>query len=279
VRSHGWYDLPPFEYRPEAGVLTTRVAAGRGVAAIRFRVVDGSLEVRSDSLDRGRLRAVANRVFSLDVDLSAFVERLSGETPLAGALRRGGGRMLRAPGVFEDAVKMLLTTNCSWQATRGMVSRLISLAGNGGRAFPGAEAIARISASALRRDVRCGYRAETLRRFARRVAAGRIDLFSWERAARPVGEVRQEILAERGFGPYAAEGLLRILGRHDFLAIDSWVRKKYRTLYPGDSKSTDRSIARRYGPYGQWQGLALWLDLTRDWHEGAEEIWPRPRTG
>ena len=37
--------------------------------------------------------------------------------------------MLRAPALFEDAVKMLLTTNCSWAATRGMVVRLVALAG------------------------------------------------------------------------------------------------------------------------------------------------------
>ena len=41
--------------------------------------------------------------------------------------------MLRAPGLFEDAVKMLFTTNCSWAATRGMVVRLIELAGDGQR--------------------------------------------------------------------------------------------------------------------------------------------------
>ena len=86
----------------------------------------------------------------------------------------------------------------------------------------------------------------------------------------PAEEVREAILAEHGFGPYAAEGLLRILGRHDFLAIDSWVRKQYRRLYPGARKSTDGSIARRYARYGSFRGLALWLDMTKDWHEGAQ---------
>ena len=68
--------------------------------------------------------------------------------------------------------------------------------------------------------------------------------------------------------------MLRILGRHDFLALDSWTRQKYRRLYPGPARSTDRAIARRYGRYGAMRGLALWLDLTRDWHEGEEKLWP-----
>jgi 3-methyladenine DNA glycosylase/8-oxoguanine DNA glycosylase len=277
VRSHGWYDLPPFAYDPVRGVLATAVSSRDGAAPVSFRLVGGRLEARSESLDRGRLRGIARRVFSLDVDLSGFARRCGPQARFAAALSGGAGRMLRAPDIFEDAVKMLLTTNCSWEATRGMVKRLIALAGDG--AFPRAEAVARLSPHRLRRDVRCGYRAEALSRFARRAASGRLDLSSWERPGRSSQELREAILAERGFGPYAAEGLLRILGRHDFLAIDSWVRKKYRRLYPGPARATDRAIARRYASFGRWQGLALWLDLTKDWHERAEEVWPAPRAG
>ena len=92
----------------------------------------------------------------------------------------------------------------------------------------------------------------------------------------PSEALRAAILEEHGFGPYAAESILRILGRHDYLALDSWVRKKYRQLHPGRAKSTDGSIARRYSRFGNYRGLALWLDLTRDWHEGEEDVWPGP---
>ena len=81
-------------------------------------------------------------------------------------------------------------------------------------------------------------------------------------------------MEEHGFGPYAAEGLLRILGRHDYFALDSWVRQQYRRIYPGPVKKTDRAIARRYARYGAHRGLALWLDMTRHWHEGEGEPWP-----
>ena len=86
--------------------------------------------------------------------------------------------------------------------------------------------------------------------------------------------MREAILAEHGFGPYAAEGLLRVLGRHEYLALDSWIRKQYRRFYPGPARSADGAIARRYARYGDFKGLALWLDMTRDWHEGKEAIWP-----
>jgi len=30
----------------------------------------------------------------------------------------------------------------------------------------------------------------------------------------------------------------------------------------------DEAIARRYRRFGEWRGLALWCDLTKDWLEG-----------
>jgi 3-methyladenine DNA glycosylase/8-oxoguanine DNA glycosylase len=222
---------------------------------------------QSGSLPASDLTVVARRVFSLELDLSDLAASLEGEPGFALALARGGGRMLRAPTIFEDAVKMLLTTNCSWAATRGMVVRLIAL--TGGEGFPAPAAVARLPARRLREEVRCGYRAEALARFSRRVAGGSLDLSRWEDPQVPADQVREAILQEHGFGPYAAEGLLRILGRHEYLALDSWIRQQYRRLYPGPKKTTDGSIARRYARYGRFKGLALWLDMTREWHESG----------
>jgi N-glycosylase/DNA lyase len=283
VRSHGWYDLPPFSYEREKGVLRTSVGLGaltpalsqgeRGKAAeIVFRARDRRLVAESESLDRDALIRIARRVFSLDVDLNVFAGTIAGQPALARALASGRGRILRAPTLFEDAVKMLMTTNCSWAATKGMVSRLIALAGAEGRAFPGAEAVAAYSAPRLKSKVRCGYRAASLARFARRVARGELDLARWESPDASADEIRDAILSEHGFGPYAAEGLLRILGRHDFLAIDSWVRQEYRRRYPGPRRTTDRAIARRYARYGAHRGLALWLEMTSHWHETPTKV-------
>jgi N-glycosylase/DNA lyase len=267
VRSHGWYDLPPFTYEQEAGVLRTWVDVGGRAAGICFEIRNGNLEARSNGLDSRSLRAVTRRVFSLDLDFTRAHESLAAAPELARALDRRGARMLRAPSLFEDAVKMLFTTNCSWAATRGMVVRLIALAGAEGRAFPTPDAIARFATATIANRVRCGYRAGALRLFAKRIATGKLDLASWENPERFSEELRDAIVAERGFGPYAAEGLLRILGRHDFFALDSWTRQQYRKRYPGPAKATDRSILRRYGRFGVHRGLALWLDMTRGWHE------------
>jgi N-glycosylase/DNA lyase len=275
VRSHGWYNLPPYSYDRGARELRTFVASGRRAIPLLLRADGVSVEVSAPRLPPRALERIASRILSLDLDVEGAARALAGHPKLALALGGGGGRMLRAPTLFEDAVKMLLTTNCSWAATRGMVERLIALAGAEGRAFPTAKDLARFRPATLRTKIRCGYRAEPLSLLARRAASGRLDLSRWERADVSSDEIREEILSESGFGPYAAEGLLRILGRHDFLALDSWVRMKYRKLYPGRAKATDRSITRRYRSFGRFQGLALWLDMTKDWHGGGEgSAWP-----
>jgi hypothetical protein len=46
---------------------------------------------------------------------------------------------------------------------------------------------------------------------------------------------------------------------------------KYRKLHPGPAKTVDRSIARRYARFGGHKGLAMWLELTADWHEEGGE--------
>ncbi|HVE65083.1 MAG TPA: Fe-S cluster assembly protein HesB, partial [Thermoanaerobaculia bacterium] len=182
------------------------------------------------------------------------------------ALEGRGARMLRAPTIFEDAVKMLFTTNCSWAATRGMVTRLIELAGAERRAFPTPESVAAFTTARLEQRVRCGYRTQALRDFAKRVASGKLDLSVWEEGGLSSEDLREAIVAERGFGPYAAENLMRILGRHDFFALDSWTRQEYRRRHPGPARATDRSIARRYARFGAYRGLALWLEMTEGWH-------------
>ena len=268
VRSHGWYDLPPFSYDAGLGTLKT-VAAGP--TAWTFRARNGGLEITGPGGDARSARAMARRIFSLDVELSQFGAALAEQAGLRRALARGGGRMLRAPTLFEDAVKMLLTTNCSWAATRGMVERLVALSGDG--AFPGPGKLARMTPAALRNKVRCGYRAGALSRSSRRVASGRLDLSAWERARRLPPR------CARRCWPSTASGLRRGgAPAHPRPArvpgpglVDP---EAVRRFYPGPAKTADGAIARRYARYGDFKGLALWLDMTREWHEGGQAVWP-----
>ena len=225
-----------------------------------------------DIPSEGAVLRVLERVLDLRADLSSFHSLCAGDPRFAWVARRGAGRILRAPTLFEDAVKVLATTNCTWGLTKLMVTNLIERFDRGG-AFPDAPFVAGLSARALA-AAKWGYRAPYLAAFARRVASGKLDLARWEDPGLPDEEVEKEIRAEKGFGPYAADTLGRLLGRHRRLGLDAWSRKKVVSLRFRGRAVKDARVARFYAPFGPHAGLAFWLDMTRDWHEEKESVWP-----
>jgi N-glycosylase/DNA lyase len=186
----------------------------------------------------------------------------------------GAGRLLRAPTVFEDTVKMICTTNCSWALTDKMINGLVDAlgrdAGNKRRSFPTAEIMASMPETFYRDEVRAGYRAPYLKEFAERVAAAEIDIESWLTSELPTTELKREMKKIKGVGDYAAENMLKLVGRYDGLALDSWVRGKFSRLHNGARTASDKKINRYYSQFAEWRGLALWCDMTRDWLEDEE---------
>ena len=273
-RSHGWYDLPPFSWDASAGRLTFLFARRGEAVAVRLASRDGGVRV-SSLAPASDVRPVVARVLDLGSELGPFhalcaARRGEGFGWIAD---RRAGRILRAPSLFEDAVKVLCTTNCSWALTRQMVTRMITAFDRGG-AFPDAGFLASLPERRLREELKLGYRAPFLRAFAERVASGALDLTTWEDPSRSDAAVMELVRGEKGFGPYAAETLLRLLGRHGHLGLDSWSRKKVAELRFRGRPVKDGRVARLYAPFGEFAGLAFWLDVTRDWHAGRERLWP-----
>ncbi len=273
VRSHGWYDLPPFEWAPETKTL--RLVFLEGEEPVRVAIEErakGLVATLSSDVSSRAVDRVLERVLDLKADLSSFHSSCAGDPRFAWVARRGAGRILRAPTLFEDAVKVLATTNCTWGLTKIMVKNLIERFDRGG-AFPDARFVAGLSPRVLT-AAKWGYRAPYLAAFAGRVASGKLDLARWEDPGLPDEEVEKEIRAEKGFGPYAADTLGRLLGRHRKLGLDAWSRKKVATLRFRGRAVKDARVARFYAPFGRHAGLAFWLDMTRDWHEEKESVWP-----
>jgi N-glycosylase/DNA lyase len=274
ARSHGWYDLPPFVWDDGRRRLSFVFLHGGIPMPVLLAARPGGVAVSSPA-PASATRPVVARVLGLGSDLAPFHALCASrrDEGWGWIADRHAGRILRAPTLFEDAVKVLCTTNCSWALTKAMVSRMTGAYGRGG-AFPDADFLASLPERRLREELKLGYRAPFLSSFASRVASGALDLSSWEDRSLSDLEVMDRIRAEKGFGPYAAETLLRLLGHHGHLGLDSWSRRKVADLRFRGRPVKDERVARLYAQFGRFAGLAFWLDVTRDWHEGRERLWP-----
>ncbi len=280
--SHGWYDLPPFAL-DKASWTMTRVIALDGAKPVKVTITDGSGAITINVPRKLNKRAEAKvirdvrHIFRLDDDLSSFYESLARDKDFGWIARSGAGRMLRAPTVFEDLIKTVCTTNCSWAMTDKMVNQLVDElgedAGNGLRTFPTPEAMAAMPESFYREKIRAGYRAPYLQEIAEQVATGTLELDLWLTSDLPTDKLKREMKRVKGVGTYAAENLLRLVGRYDGLALDSWVRGKFAKTYNKGRVTADKKIERFYSRFGEWRGLALWCDMTKDWLDGEDVLW------
>jgi 3-methyladenine DNA glycosylase/8-oxoguanine DNA glycosylase len=278
LNSHGWCELLPFEAVDSATLV--RVLDVGDAAPVTVRVtgdrhgLDVSISRKFGKRALARVERDVRHIFRLDDRLGEFYAAVADEPEFAWIARDGAGRLLRSPTVFEDLVKSITTTNCSWALTRKMVTELVNNLGReaagGRRAFPTPEAMAAQPVKFYRDVVRAGYRAEYFKELAERVASGELDVESWMTSELTTAELKREMKRVKGVGDYAAENLLKLVGRYDVLALDSWVRGKFKKMRGRGRVCDDKKIARFYSRFREWRGLALWCDMTRDWFERAD---------
>ena len=283
--SHGWRSLLPFEC-DEAGWRITRVLAldGGDGAPVTAHITsgDGTLHVdiprrKLGKRDAAKITRDVRHMFRLDDELSIFYSAVADDPRFNWIVREGAGRLLRSPTVYEELVKTICTTNCSWALTTKMVEGIVNNLGqpvpeDGRRAFPTPEAMAAEPESFYRDVVRAGYRANYFKVLAERVASGELDVESWLASELSTADLKREMKRVKGVGEYAADNLLKLVGRYDCLALDSWVRATFSRLHNEGRTADDRKIARHYARFQEWRGLALWCDMTRDWIESKDEV-------
>lgn len=287
--SHGVASLPPMQIDEDAGILeATLPVDGSRPRTVRVRSSGpgfGSVEVIGESPgdeDFNKLLAGVRHVLRLDEDLSGFYEMIANDPELSWAVR-GAGRMIRSATVFEDVVKTVCTTNCTWSATIRMVNALVEHLGERaegappnspyGRTFPTPGTMAGAGENFYRDVARAGYRGKYLLSLANSVAGGELDLESLGNAPRSDlsdEELERRLLALPGVGPYAAAHIMMLLGRHSRLILDSWTRPTYARVSEQED-ATDAEIKRRFSGYGDHAGLAFWLYITRDWTGESED--------
>jgi len=276
IISHGWCELLPFEIDEDKWLLTRVIDLGTSapvavVLSSAGRTVKVTCPRTLNKRETARVERDVRHILRLDDDLGVFYALMSAEPDFAWIGLQGAGRMLRSPTVFEDVVKMICTTNCSWALTLKMVTGMVQNLGvvtkDGRHSFPSAQAMADAPLSFYVETARAGYRAPYLKELADRVASGELDVEAWLTSPLPTVDLIKQMKQIKGVGDYAAENLLKLIGRYDGLALDSWTRSKFFQLHNAGKKASDKKVARYYARFKEWRGLALWCDMTRDWME------------
>ena len=263
IEAHGWHQLLPFRWDPEAAVLerVEELADGR-VALLRIAEPEaGCLMLEgAEGADEADLTARVRRMLQLDIALDDFHAFCTVRPALAHIPERKQGRMLRCPTLWEDTVKVILTTNTTWAQTRGMSARILNHFGSPcpvapeRRAFPGPEQIAEVSLEAFAAVARVGYRAAAIHGLACDIQDGTTDLEALQTEPLDTLVLRKRLLALRGVGPYAAATLLLYLGHGEHINVDSWARALVGKEL--GHPVTDAEVHAFFADYAPWRGLA-----------------------
>ena len=274
VVSHGWYRLPPFRWDESSRTLgRTELIDGLGAVDLSFRA--GKRLTVSSSADltsaRDEVARRTTRMLQLHLELELFHRQCRRRRSHRVVADRGFGRLLCATSLFEDAVKIILTTNTTWGQTVRMATLLVETLGtpstSGRKAFPSAAQLAETTENVLRQQCRLGYRASYVLSLARGVVDGSIDL---DRISDPSQDTPQLYKAYRelpGIGPYGSAHLLAMDGRHDYIAVDTEFRSFVRRAHFKGRDVSDDEMLKVYRGWGRWKYLGYWSEL---WLEEME---------
>jgi 3-methyladenine DNA glycosylase/8-oxoguanine DNA glycosylase len=260
IFDHGWYQLLPFEIDETNQKLSYVFGSETPISAT---LSVESNQIKIESSDAQSVEKSVRHILRLDENFDDFYKILKKEKRLSQFAENNSGRLLRSQTVFEDLVKSICTTNCSWAMTKIMTTNLVTklgkLSDNEKRSFPTAEAMANQPLEFYKDEIRAGYRAAYFKELAENVAAGKLNPELWSESDLPTKDLKKVL----GVGDYAAENLLKLLGRYDGLALDSWLRSQFYKQHNNNVKCDDKQIEKFYDKFGKWRGLVIWLDMAR----------------
>ena len=263
---HGWKNLAPFAWDDDAGTLSFAMLVDDRPVDVTTKqlnddiLVDVASPAALKSTQKELINAAVSRALDLETDTRDLYKLSKSINSYYGALvKKGAGRMLRSPSLWEDAAKTLFTTNCSWDLTRIMCRSACSpnfsiATAQGDYPFPNVEKIARVTETRLKEKMRVGYRAGYLKNLAKRLKQEG-DCLHIENSTEE--ELRAFFGNIEGFGPYATNHMLVLCGFYTQIPVDSVVRS-YLKEYHQTEDYLDY-IESYYGKWGQykWWGMRL----------------------
>jgi len=125
-----------------------------------------------------------------------------------------------------------------------------------GGAFPLPETILRYSERMLARKVPLGYRARTIRTIAKLTAEDKLPLDDWA-AQGDFTSIEQTVKAVWGIGPYSLRHIMVLLGKFDYIPVDSEILRYLRNTHFKGREVSESEAVRPYDRYGHMKYLAF----------------------
>jgi 3-methyladenine DNA glycosylase/8-oxoguanine DNA glycosylase len=260
IFSHGWVFLEPFQWDEVKSELYLRTRVGKSkIVELVVGSKNESLTIKgktsNESLntkDKNELRRTVRHIFRLDEDLSGFYEICKKDPQLKFVDKTKSGRLLRSPTIFEDIIKTICTTNCSWSNTKMMVSNLCDLEGG---CFPSPETILRTGISKLQKNCRVGYRGKPIYELSKAVVKGEFHPDSLL-IGKDVEHIKKTLISFNGIGKYSVNHILMLLGHYSEIPLDSEVTSYIRDSYFNGDKVSEKEITGLFEKYDEWKFLA-----------------------
>ena len=266
--AHGWKNLSPFSWDDERHILRFAALIDKhpvDIVVEQSRETIGAIITSHQKLARSwknKAQKLVTRSLGLDIDTSELlsVSKMIGPEYVK-LIKKGAGRLLRAPTLWEDAAKTLFTTNCSWSLTKKICESacsetFIQHTPSGVLPFPSPDKIAQYAADKLKEMMPVGYRARYLKplaeTFAKDSTLRKLETngFDYKAADKIVRQLK-------GFADYATAHLLIMAGYYNEIPIDtvvvSYLKRNHRVRKP---KSFINRHYRKWGKY-KWWGYKL----------------------
>lgn len=266
--AHGWKSLSPFSWDHDKHTLRFAALVENQPIDIEVQQSTGTIKAvltshqKLDRTSKNSAKSILWRSLGLDIDISDLLTAAQEIGPdYVKLIKKGAGRLLRAPTLWEDAAKTLFTTNCSWFLTKKICEAACSdtftqQAPSGIFPFPSANSFAQYSADQLKQMLPVGYRAGYLKPLAETFTADstlqniETNGFNYKSADKLVRSLK-------GFADYATAHLLILAGFYNEIPIDtvvvSYLKRKHRVRKP---KSFINRHYRKWGKY-KWWGFKL----------------------
>jgi len=266
--AHGWMNLAPFRWDPDSQTL--HFPAFIDDIPVDIKTTQKGQKVVASIVSHARLADdqidSAGNIIRRALDLNANTTQLLGIAERVGEeyvsiIKKGAGRLLHAPTLWEDAAKTLFTTNCTWGLTQKMCIAACSdifskAAPSGAYPFPSPQSIAGYLPAQIKKLMPVGYRSDYLIPLAERFAQDP-TLSAIETNGYNYPEADKLVRALKGFADYGVAHLLILAGYFNEVPVDtvvvSYLKKNYRVRKP--RSFIDRTY-RKWKQY-KWWGLKL----------------------